>query len=189
MSIYPEWDALTAKIQEVDSSTESVLEVQRSLRSILSNLILCFVTALIVILINFSYHTWDWPRSFPILRNASPIWLAIIPLGILIESIRRYHDDLYVFGVERLTHRAGRLSLRYQVPKIKYSDIRAITVYQDLLGRLFDYGDIEIGTAAQEGSEIVIEGVRDPEGLSALIDNLRQYNITNVAAEDITPND
>jgi len=103
-------------------------------------------------------------------------WLAVVPAAILLEIFRRLYDDLYIFREERVLHHDGKLSLTYVVPAIRYSDIRAITVYQNVWGRLLDYGDIAVGTAAQDGAEISFIGIRDPKGLARLLDELRNYH-------------
>lgn len=103
-------------------------------------------------------------------------WLALLPAIVLLEFFRRLYDDLYIFREERVLHHDGRLSLNYIVPSVRYSDIRAITVYQNIWGRLLDYGVVEVGTAAQDGAEVSLIGVRDPKGLARLLDELRNYH-------------
>lgn len=114
--------------------------------------------------------------SISFIPTLSVRWLALIPALLLLEIFRRRFDDLYVLRDERILHHDGKLSLKYMVPTIRYSDIRAITVYQDLLGRLLDYGDIDVGTAAQDGAEISFYGVRSPRELARLLDEFRNYH-------------
>lgn len=99
--------------------------------------------------------------------------LGIIPLVFLLEILRRRYNNLYEFGSHRVTHKKGRLSLEYEVPVIKYGDIRAINVRQNFWGRVLDYGSVSIGTAAQQDDEMLINAIRAPEELSRIIDFLR----------------
>ena len=107
----------------------------------------------------------------------SPVLLArllgLVPLIFLCELLRRRYNNLYQFGIHRVTHKKGRLSFQYEVPVIKYGDIRAINVRQKFWGRVLDFGSVSIGTAAQQDDEMLIDGVRAPEELARLIDFLR----------------
>lgn len=170
MSFYPPFREI---IETADR--EQLLSVKRSLRSIIPNIFyfLC-ATAVVGVL---EYYLYDVAMpDLPIIRHLSIRWLAIIPIVFLLEIVRRYHDDLYIFGEHRLTHLEGRLSLSYSVPMINYSDVRAITVQQDIFGRILDYGTLQIGTAAVEGNEVTIAGVRSPVELAAIIDEFRTYS-------------
>ena len=93
----------------------------------------------------------------------------------LLEIIRRYNNDLYVFSLDKVTKEQGRLSLSYSVPVVKYLDIRSVTVVQDIWGRIFDFGTVELSTAAREGSELFVEGIRDPEGLASFVEDCRTH--------------
>lgn len=171
MSLYP--DARTLLNQPTGST---LLEVRRSLRSVFK-----YVFAFLFLTVAVYALTWLFGdvRPFPdtpILRHLSLRWLAILPALTLVEIVRKYHDDLYIFLDQRILHHDGRLSLSYNVPAVRYSDIRAITVYQDIFGRLLGYGNIAVGTAAQEGAELTLEGVREPKELARLLDDLRNYH-------------
>ena len=100
-------------------------------------------------------------------------WLAILPVGLLLESLRRFHNDVYTLGLHKLVNYHGKLSLSYSVPTVKYAHIRSIAVNQSVWGRMFSFGDVVIQTAAQDGAEMIVEGVPAPEELAALIEDLR----------------
>ena len=100
--------------------------------------------------------------------------LAVFPALVGLEIIRRYFNDVYIVGRDKITHYRGRISLKFATPSVRNIDLRAITVNQGLLGRIFDYGDVALATAAQEGPEIIFIGIRAPHELAKLIDDLRQ---------------
>ncbi len=152
-----------------------LLVVKRSWLSILSSIFLFLKAVLIVYVLNLIFYDASLPDYIPFLKYFSLRWLAIIPAIFLIEVLRRYHNDIYILGLQRLTRIAGRLSLKYKVPTVNYAHIRSMRVDQDVYGRIFNYGNIAISTAAQEDVELLIEGVRDPEGLATLIENIRNY--------------
>jgi hypothetical protein len=152
-----------------------LLEVRRSPRSLLSLIILFFI------LVAFAFVSSELFIRVKIIADIfsflDPRYFALLPGFLFLEILRKYHNDLYIFGAHRLTHLRGRFSLSYHVPVVKYGDIRAINVMQDFWGRIFNYGDVIIGTAAHQGNELVISGVKDPEKLAYLIDSLRDFSI------------
>ena len=151
-----------------------LFESRRSIRSFLSQLILFFAAIGVVVLLNVLMPGANLLGHFDISAHISMRWLGLIPTIFFLEAIRRYHDDLYAFTANNLTHYDGRLSLNYNVPNLRYVDIRAVVVYQDIFGRILDYGDVELDTSAQEKSEMYISGVRSPQELAELIEALRQ---------------
>jgi len=171
MAYYPPFEELIAQ-----PDTTNLLEVRRSLRSIIPNIFYFFLTVVVVYILNYYFYDVGFPEDIPVLRHFSVRWLSIVPILFLLEIVRRYHDDLYIFEMHRLTHLEGRLSLSYSVPVITYVDIRSITVFQDIFGRIFDYGVVSIGTAGKDGDELIISGVRDPVGLSRLLDQFRNHS-------------
>lgn len=171
MANYPDLHTLLA-----NPDKDRLYELHRSWRSFLGIGLLLAFSVLVVYLLNYFFHDVRFNTELPVIKYLSVRWLALIPIGILLELLRRRKDDLYIFGIDRLTHLNGRLSLAYSVPSIRYSHIRAITVRQTLIGRIFNYGDIECGTAAHEGVELTVNGVVDPYALSRLIESLRDYN-------------
>jgi len=162
--------------QIIQRDGKILFEMRRSPRSILSYIFTFLVLTAVVSLIIYFFPDNQVMKDVPIIKHISPRWLALLPLLVLFEMFRKYHDDLYVFTQHRLTHRSGRLSLSYSVPAIKYIDIRAIDVLQDIPGRIFNYGTIEIGTAAQEDSELCMEGVLAPKKIADFVDNLRSHS-------------
>lgn len=166
MSLYP-----YAKDLLQNASGPHLLELRRSLRSMIPLIVVFIVTLAMTAGLTASF------RDEGLLGGAISVrWLAVVPAVILLEIFRRIYDDLYIFREERVLHHDGKLSLTYVVPAVRYSDIRAITVYQNVWGRLLDFGDIAVGTAAQDGAEISFIGVRDPKGLARLLDELRNYH-------------
>ncbi|MCB0352557.1 MAG: PH domain-containing protein [Bdellovibrionales bacterium] len=154
----------------------SVLEVKRTWRSILGHLVSTLLAFLVVYVLIRLFGSARFETDLPIIRSLSVHWLLVVPLLFLAETLRVHHDDLYIFEKTKVTHQGGRLSLTYSVPVIYYRDIRSITVRQSLWGRIFDYGIIELSTAAQGETEMFIEGVGTPDELAVLVDELRVLN-------------
>jgi membrane protein YdbS with pleckstrin-like domain len=168
--IYPSLEELLSS-----PDRQSFLEVRRSLRSILSGFALFILSSIAVFILKRSQDFIDLGAINPVLGHIDLAWTAIVPAVILLEIIRRYHDDLYIFKEEQLTHHDGRLSLKFKMPSVRYSHIRCIVINQDIIGRIFDYGDISLGTAAQDEVELTMHGVRSPEELARLIEGLQLF--------------
>jgi hypothetical protein len=149
------------------------LSIKRSLISLLSLITLFCASTGIIIICNFFVTN----NSFLNINGIEPYYLYSVPLVIAFEILRRKYNDIYILSKNRLTHFRGRLSLSYNVPVIRVEDIRAINVVQDFWGRIFNFGDVIIGTSAHIGPEIVVTGIRNPEGLALLIDELRRRSV------------
>lgn len=159
-----------------ESDRDSLLEIKRPFRANMALVIYFFISVAGYVLINAALASLS-PEDYPVLRVLSPRWLIVIPFLFLAEMVRWHLDHLYVLSHNKMTKIEGRLSFKYNVPSIKYSDIKGIVVSQTFWGRLFDYGEIALGTAAQEEAELVMQGVANPYGLAELIEQLRAYNL------------
>lgn len=178
MNCYPDFETV------IESPNKSrLLELRRAVRSNLLLVVLFVFSVIGVYIITYISETSPLVKFIPTFISPSPRWLSIVPAGILLEIIRRQYDDLYIFGLHRITHLRGRLSLSYNIPVVKYADIRAINVSQSFWGRVLDYGEVSIGTAAHEGNELLITGIRAPEELALLLDKLRSNSIDLQSAE------
>ena len=166
MSTYPRLEELKIK-----PNANELLIVRRSLASLMPLLWVMVVSLILVVAIFYLSNTSHFFVKY--FNFIKPSVVAIMPLLTLIEIIRRLYNDVYIIGINRLVHKKGRLSFAYNVPVVRFEDIRAVNVVQDFWGRIFGYGDILVGTSAQLGNEIIISGVKHPESLALLIDQLR----------------
>lgn len=167
MSYYPTAEELLSK------NEDRLLELKRSPRSMLG--LLSFAAILFFIVSILCYAFGDF--HFFHISWFSIYLLYLVPIGVGIEALRRYHDDLYIFEQERVTQLGGRLSLQYSVPAIRYVDIRAMSVTQSFAGRIFDYGNLELNTAAMDQGELYLEGIRAPDDLAYVVEALRRHHL------------
>ena len=181
---YPSLEELIDQANLAGDKNVTILEVRKSLRSILSNIIYFVLTLAIVTVIALKWPNINLIGAFTNKVFVSVRWLGVVPALFFIEILRKYHDDLYSFTPHTLTHYDGRLSLNYTVPNIRFVDIRAVVVHQDIWGRLLDYGTVELDTAAQEKAEMLLNGIRDPESLGKIIEGLRQHSLSLAEVED-----
>lgn len=188
MGFYPSLDHLLEQAQQPIEKSTILFETRRSFRSIMSNTIVFLISVLIIIGFTLYSPSGNLIGVFTQKFHLSNRWLGLIPAILLIEIFRKYHDDLYSFKLHNVTHFDGRLSLNYSVPNIRYVDIRAMVVDQDIWGRILDYGNIQLDVAAQEGGEVLFVGIRSPESLIDLIEALRQNSIRIMREEENSNN-
>jgi membrane protein YdbS with pleckstrin-like domain len=182
MATYPQFETLLHCADPKD-----VMRAKRSVLSIFSLCAKAFLSAAVVIAINAAFNgSLRLSAVWAALPDISLRWLAIFPALLFLNVIREYHDDIYIFGLHGITQHQGRLSLNKRVPHVKYSDIQSLRVRQDPWGRVFNYGDVDLDTAADAGVEMIIEGVSSPIELSKLIDRLRLYSLRTGMADHET---
>lgn len=97
----------------------------------------------------------------------------LLRAGLLIELARRYYNNLYSFSRRRIAAHCGLLSTNYHVTNIRFTDIREICVEQSLLGRLFHFGTIQIGTASTDHYEVEIKDINLPSEILQIINAQR----------------
>lgn len=171
MAQYPDVTELVSKQGE-----KILLSVYRSYLSILSDMALFVVALAIVVALNAAFiSVTDKLR-----------WLAILPILLLLNIFRTYFNQVSHFELHRITSYTGRLALSYGMPTVKFIDIRALNVQQDILGRIFDYGDVRLGTAGVNGWEIDMHGVRAPRELARLVNDMRNWNFDHRSHEEQT---
>ncbi len=179
MATYPDFEILINNPEK-----NRLMQVRRAPVSMLS-MIVVFILSVVGVYLFTTFVQSSLVTSFTSFTKNIPRILSLFPVALLLEIMRRLHNDLYIFSLHRLTHLHGRFSLSYSVPVIKYADIRAINVIQDFWGRIFNYGDIAVGTAAHDGNELVILGVKNPEGLALILDKLRSHSM-RVESRELT---
>lgn len=141
----------------------------RSLYSLFTT-IFFFVASLAGVYIYEFFYT---PPEKPILLRIFPGWPLLIPIFFLLLTMYRYVNDRWILDAQKVEHQHGRISVRFITTIVMHMDLRGIAVNQSLLGRIFDFGSLELETSAQEGAELVMDDVPHPEQLAALFDELR----------------
>ncbi len=172
VSHYPGFEELVTSPRDPDR----ILVFTPAYRSFLSMMILWIFTVVVVLALNVWSYQWTaaYPRS--LISDLPMRWLAVVPMAILLEILRRKYNQVYIFGIDKATQIVGRLWFTYNETVIEYGDVRSINVVQSFWGRIFDFGRVDISTAAQEDSELQLDGVIAPEELAALVDHLRTYS-------------
>ncbi len=94
-------------------------------------------------------------------RIVRDLILSIIVIGIfwLIRDILKYMTSMVIIGKNTVTSKVGVLSTRSQ--EVLYKNINMVSVNQGLIGKLLNYGDLEINTGGDH-PEIVFKNIARP---------------------------
>ena len=112
-------------------------------------------------------------RSNPVGFILSVILIAAAGAGLVILAIWWLKTKAAMLTVtnKRTIQRTGLISKK--TTEVLHRDVRNIQIDQSVFQRLFGVGSIGISSAGQSGIEIEFTGVRDPDGIKALIDRYR----------------
>lgn len=172
VSHYPSFEELVTDPRDPDH----ILVLTPAYRSFLSMMIFWIFTVVVVLMINVWSYRLNTAYPGSIVSGLPTRWLAVVPMLVLLEILRRKYNQAYIFGVDKATQIVGRLWFTYNETVIEYGDVRSINVVQSFWGRIFNFGRVDVSTAAQEDSELQLDGVISPEELAALVDHFRTYS-------------
>lgn len=85
---------------------------------------------------------------------------AISMASALLNMTYGYYVRRYQVGPDMIETYYGMVSRKTQ--RIEYRHIRSVNVDQGFVGRLLNYGTVEISTAASEGGDLIFNNVADP---------------------------
>ncbi len=91
---------------------------------------------------------------------------------VLASAWIRYRYTRYHVEGRGVVVTAGWLTRRRV--ETTYDKVTDVTVYQGLLARMLGYGNITINTAGSNQAPVVFQGLKDPEGVKAIIDDARR---------------
>lgn len=94
-------------------------------------------------------------------------WL--IPLGGFFDLVYRIYNVRFELTSRFIEARTGILSLNQNITRIRYEDVRGAEIDQTILGRMLDYGDVQVGTAASAEMEVIISAISAPRELQEMI--------------------
>lgn len=127
---------------------------------------ICIVFYLLHIFNNLTNHYW-FSNNYSLLTGFS---VSMLLAGL--EIFRRYFNELYIFGHQRIIHFSGCLSFNMRKISIYYSDITEVDLHQGLLGRAAGFGTLQFGTASTDALEIVFTDMPLPNGLGVFIQDV-----------------
>lgn len=99
---------------------------------------------------------------------------AFAIIWTLLKAVKTYACVMgakYIITGDSITANLGLISR--QIIRVRSSDIRSLSMRQGGIGRLFDFGDVLVFTAATGGAEIVMRWVPGPTRLLAKLEAMR----------------
>lgn len=121
----------------------------------LLNIFLIILTFIILILMNLNYHVNLLTFSFLSLLYFLLIAIVLILLNEII--IRK----LYVYEIEEKGIRESFSLFSKREVFIPYSNITKLELKKSFVGRLLNYGDIEV--VSSSSNKIILKGIKNPE--------------------------
>jgi len=109
--------------------------------------------------------------SWSVMLKLPLFWL--LPAMALCMALFRLYNVRYTMTSKGLESRVGVLWTSQHISRVRFEDIVGIETRQTLLERFLNVGDIEIGTAATGGIELVFEGVASPFEVMKIIQSER----------------
>ncbi|MCB0310706.1 MAG: PH domain-containing protein [Bdellovibrionales bacterium] len=136
---------------------------------ILSPLLSSWIPASVVSGRLFSIGSYTFNATLPL------FWF--LPFGALLDAVFQIYNVRYVIDSRSIEVRTGVLSLKQIITRVRYVDIRSIESDQTLVQRALDIGDLQIGTAATAGVEIVMRGIDAPNEVREVIQRERDRRL------------
>lgn len=114
---------------------------------------------------------FDHALSLPI-----PLF-ALPPIVMIVCAIHRLYNCRYVISHDHVLAVAGLLSMSMKDTRIDYENVRGIEIVRSLSQRIFDVGDLKVGSSMQDQIEIEMRGIRQPNKYRELIERrIRKYS-------------
>ena len=141
-----------------------IIFVRPTLRSLWPWILLTLISCVVILTLAI---------EVPELHNFGFISFIVLPIGLFLELLRRYYNNVYTITPNSVIQVSGRLSFSVHNWRVLHKDIRAIHVSQTLLGRLMNFGTVRLYTAATDGPELCLSGVANPMLLAQKLEYLR----------------
>jgi uncharacterized membrane protein YdbT with pleckstrin-like domain len=149
----------------------------RSWRSECWLLIVFFVTSVLSPVLS-SKLTWTVIHGPLFSWGATRVFLALplfwlIPATVLSLALYRVYNVKYVIDDKGVECWSGILALKQRITRVRFDDIRGVETDQSILGRVLNFGDVELGTAGTGQIEAILRGIVSPKTIQELIQDAR----------------
>lgn len=131
--------------------------------------------ALILFVYAAFYFTGSSPYFIQEIHLGPSIVLPIPLLGLpalllLFYIIHRRFNFLFIINHDHVCAVHGILSVSLQDVRIEYENIRGVEIDRSLYQRIFNLGDIKVGSAMRADVEVWMPGVRSPDLYRSIIE-------------------
>jgi uncharacterized membrane protein YdbT with pleckstrin-like domain len=138
-------------IENLLGDQERIIHVTRQhwsmlVKSIVLEILLIFIIIAIAIVTTFFFSQYNW------LIAITGAVVLLIPLATMIRDVLDWSNRRYIVTNRRVIQISGVFSK--DVTDSSLEKVNDVKLDQSFLGRLFDYGDIEILTASELGANL-----------------------------------
>lgn len=97
--------------------------------------------------------------------------VIILGVAFTLSIILKKMSMQFIVTNQKVVEKRGIISRKTREVELK--DIKGINLNQEITQRIFGIGDIEIGSSATAGVEVVFQGIKNPEEIKNKIRELR----------------
>jgi uncharacterized membrane protein YdbT with pleckstrin-like domain len=140
----------------------------------------------ILIIISLAVIAGAYLPEFALLIGAIGTILLLLPLSTLVRDVLNWMNRQYIVTNRRVIQISGILNKN--VTDSALAKVTDVKMEQSALGRLFDYGDIEILTASEFGVNLfqrIDEPIKFKTAMLNAKENLEQGEMIEEPADDI----
>ncbi len=114
----------------------------------------------------------EWHHHSSIILLGINVVKIILEFSFILYLFFQWAGTSYFIAKKHIIKRVGIMSSREEV--FHFDNIRSLTVSQSFLGKIFNYGDIEVKTSASGGYQatLVLVSINDPHKYEAHLKTL-----------------
>jgi len=158
-------------------NAETHVRMHRSWRSVLPQLIIGLLIAILVLVISLRFGLFATQINLGEDTVTLPLFLLIL-IVLSIRPLLLMFDCRHELGCHHLRSAQGIVSLKKEQVEIPFEDILGVRFTQSILERILNVGTILVWTASAEKPEVSLKGIGDPAYFARIIkDRIDQAKI------------
>ncbi len=146
----------------------------RSWLSLIPNLVLFFFLCFLSVFVSNIFPETIFRVPVELLGGRYEIQMPITGLILAIAFIRPLilvYDAHHEIKCHHLSTTTGILSFRKKFAEIRFGYARGVEVHQGIIDRIFNVGDILVGSAMTAEPEVIMKGIYNPDYYAAVIED------------------
>jgi uncharacterized membrane protein YdbT with pleckstrin-like domain len=128
--------------------------------TIVKSVVVPVVLLLVVLVADFTLLGPDYGFYVPRLRTFLTLGVVALALLWLIVVWIRWQSIIYSLTDQRITIQTGVISRQERI--IPIDRVQDCTTKQSIVGRILDYGRVEVDAAGSQGAEVVLDHLPKP---------------------------
>lgn len=149
-----------------------IAELRRSIVSLWAYVVT--VAALIFVLVLARRLPADYFSSGVSGYQIPELALYLLPLVVTLLGLRRLFNCRYSVLETEIIARQGILSFKYEVTRVRFTQIRYTRACQSIFQRFWGYGDLCLFTTNHDCPDLKFYGIRNPQAAAEKINQLQE---------------